>query len=323
MKNNVLILSAGRRVELVNFFKDELKKLLPDSRVFAVDLKPELSSACQVAHSFFKAPRVTSDEYIPFLKKICLDENIGLVVPTIDTELLVLSKHRDYFTSFGINVVVSEFNLVDYCRNKNLTKKVFDDLGISYPTIFNKDAIEFPCFMKPYDGSCSIGAKAIPSSSDLTDLDLKNPKNMFMELIPCTYKEYTVDAYYDKFGDLKCFVPRLRIETRAGEISKGVTRKNHVYNFLMDKLDKLNGAYGCITIQLFVSEDDLDYKGLEINPRFGGGFPLSYSAGANYPKMMIREYILGENLSFEESWKNNFLMLRYDASVFIENYESK
>jgi carbamoyl-phosphate synthase large subunit len=218
---------------------------------------------------------------------------------------------------------VSEFNLVDYCRNKNLTKKVFDDLGISYPTIFNKDAIEFPCFMKPYDGSCSIGAKAIPSSSDLTDLDLKNPKNMFMELIPCTYKEYTVDAYYDKFGDLKCFVPRLRIETRAGEISKGVTRKNHVYNFLMDKLDKLNGAYGCITIQLFVSEDDLDYKGLEINPRFGGGFPLSYSAGANYPKMMIREYILGENLSFEESWKNNFLMLRYDASVFIENYESK
>lgn len=323
MKNNILILSAGRRVELVNAFVVELNELLPGAKVFAVDLKPELSSACQVAYESFQAPPVTFDEYIPFLKKLCLDNDVGLVIPTIDTELLVLSGCREDFARMGINLIVSENNLVRLCRDKNLSKELFEKIGITYPIIFNKDAIDFPCFMKPYDGSCSIGAKALLTASDLTDEYIDNPKNMFMELIPGSYKEYTIDAYFDRNEKLRCFVPRLRLETRAGEISKGVTRKDHVYDFLLDKLDGLEGACGCITIQLFVNETTLDYKGLEINPRFGGGYPLSYSAGANFPNMLIREYLLDQHLDFYDRWKADYLMLRYDAAIFVENYESK
>jgi carbamoyl-phosphate synthase large subunit len=321
MKNNVLILSAGRRVELVKAFNVELKRLVPAARVLAVDLNPSLSSACQVADSYFKAPRVTSKEYIAFLKNLCATENVGLVIPTIDTELLALSAHREDFERDGINLVVSDHDLVRDCRDKNLTKDLFLNLGIAYPKIFSRDAIEFPCFMKPYDGSCSIGAQALMESSSLAVEQLNNPKNMFMELVPSDYKEYTVDVYYDQFGQLKCFVPRLRIETRAGEISKGVTRKNHVYDYLLDKLTNLSGARGCITLQIFVNEETRDYKGLEINPRFGGGYPLSYSAGANFPSMLINEYLLGKNLDFYDKWQPNYLMLRYDASVFVDNYE--
>ena len=61
--------------------------------------------------------------------------------------------------------------------------------------------------------------------------------------------------------------------------------------------------------------------GIEINPRFGGGYPLSYLAGGNFPKWLIEEHLLHKEVSYFEDWKDNLLMLRYDAEVLIENYE--
>jgi hypothetical protein len=143
-----------------------------------------------------------------------------------------------------------------------------------------------------------VGAFALNDKSMLTSDILDNPKNMFMELVPENYDEYTVDVYYDKFGILKSLVPRLRIETRAGEISKGLTSKGVVYDYLKDKLRNLKGAKGCITLQLFVDLKEKSFKAIEINPRFGGGYPLSYSAGANFPRMLIQEYFLEEEVDF-------------------------
>ena len=151
---------------------------------------------------------------------------------------------------------------------------------------------------------------------------LDNPKNMFMELVPKSYDEYTVDIYFNKFGKLRSLVPRLRIETRAGEISKGVTSKGIVYDYLKDKLQNLKGVRGCINLQLFVKLKEKLFKAIEINPRFGGGYPLSYAAGANFPKMIIQEYILNEDINFVDDWEDNLLMLRYDSNVFVNDYKS-
>lgn len=79
------------------------------------------------------------------------------------------------------------------------------------------------------------------------------------------------------------FFPRERIEVRSGEISKSATRRNFVYDHLLAGLPGLAGARGCITLQRFANEATGRFAGIEINPRFGGGFPFSYSAGANYP----------------------------------------
>lgn len=322
MKNNVLITSAGRRVELVKSFSKELKNFFPSAVVFTADSNPNMSSACAYSGRSFQLPKVSDSTYIDSLLKICIENNIALVIPTIDTELLILSQSRDLFLEHGIYISISEPKLISECRDKLKTGILFDSIGIDYPRILNKNDLEFPCFVKPFDGSCSIGAFAAFSASDLTEQDLTNPRNMFMELIPKTFVEYTVDAYYSDNSQLICFVPRKRLETRAGEVSKGITKKNHVYNFLKTRLDNLKGARGCITVQLFVDEINFVYKGLEINPRFGGGFPLSYEAGANFPLYLIKEYILKENVEFFDNWKNNLLMLRYDASVLVENYES-
>ena len=320
--SNILITSAGRRVELVDSFKAEGKKIDKNFKVICIDLEPDLSSACQVSDLCFKAPRVTIKEYIIFLKKLCADNLITLIVPTIDTELLVLSECREEFLEHGVQIIISDTSLIQACRNKNYTADLLNRIDIETPAIYDIKNLSYPCFVKPYDGSCSVGAFALNDESMLTSDILENPKNMFMELVPENYDEYTVDVYYDKFGMLKSLVPRLRIETRAGEISKGLTSKDVVYDYLKDKLCNLKGARGCITLQLFVNLKEKSFKAIEINPRFGGGYPLSYSAGANFPKMLIQEYILEREVDFLDDWEDNLLMLRYDSKVLIHDYKS-
>ena len=318
---NVLILSAGRRVELAQAFKAEIKFRNLSSELFATDLNPELSPACQVVDLAIKSPNVSSPEYIKFLLDICIQKKIGLIIPTIDTELLLLSEYRDKFEDFGVYIAISKNSFIVRTRDKRLTSLLFDELKINTPEIYDRRDIKFPCFAKPYDGSCSVGAVALLNHNMLTDKILSDEKMMFMELIDRSYVEYTVDAYFDRNSNLACLVPRERIEVRSGEVSKGVTRFNSVYRYLVSKLSGLKDVRGCITLQLFFNAKEDHFSAFEINPRFGGGFPLSYSAGANYPGWLIDEYLLGKKIDFFDNWERNLLMLRFDAKVLVHDFD--
>jgi carbamoyl-phosphate synthase large subunit len=316
-KHNILILSAGRRVELVQSFQKALKHHFPNSIVCATDLRPQLSAACQIADQAFVAPRVTAPEYIDFLLNLCDEHSIGMLIPTIDTELNLLAENRSQFEDRGIFIIISSAALVAACRDKRNTIAIYDQMDIDQPAIYSRENLKFPCFCKPYDGSCSVGAQAIPDANSLTIELIENEKNMFMELVGKEYGEYTVDAYYDRRGELRCLVPRERIEVRGGEVSKGITRKNYVYRYLRNRLEKMEGARGCITIQIFANPENELIKALEINPRFGGGYPLSFAAGANYPDWLIREYFLNDPVTFFDAWEDNLLMLRYDSQILV------
>jgi carbamoyl-phosphate synthase large subunit len=148
---------------------------------------------------------------------------------------------------------------------------------------------------------------------------LNDEKLMFMEYMDSSYSEFTVDVYFDRYGQLRCLVPRQRIEVRDGEVSKGITRKGYVYDYLINRLSQIRGACGCLTVQLFAKTEPMRYAALEINPRFGGGFPLSYAAGANFPGWLIDEYLLGKEIPFFDQWESNLLMLRYDAKIMVHD----
>ncbi len=318
-KNNILILSAGRRVELVQDFKTEAAKFSDGIRIYCTDLNPRMSSACQVSDGAFAVPRISAENYIDSIFQLADEQNIGLIIPTIDTELLKLAEARSRFEAAGIHIIVSGSGLIRQCRDKRDSVALFARYGIDTPKIYGSDDIEFPCFAKPYDGSRGIGAQAINSADELTD-ELKNdPKMMFCQLIDIqnTFKEFTVDMYYDRQGRLKCTVPRERLEVRSGEVSKGATRRGWLYDFLNEKLATLEEARGCITAQFFYHEASQTVYGVEINPRFGGGFPLTYAAGANYPGWLIREYCYDEEIPFFDEWENDLIMLRYDAKVLV------
>jgi len=94
---NILITSAGRRVGLVKAFQTELKKKFPNSKVYTAEANPEWSSACRISDGYFTIPRVDNENYINSIYNLCIKENIKVVVPTIDTELIVLSKAKDIF----------------------------------------------------------------------------------------------------------------------------------------------------------------------------------------------------------------------------------
>ena len=178
--------------------------------------------------------------------------------------------------------------------------------------------MKFPLFIKPYDGSMSIDTFFVERAEKLTEQHFSNEKFMFMEYIDSSkFSEFTIDMYYDKSNHLRCLVPRKRIEVRGGEINKGVTMKGYVFDFLQERLQYIDGACGCVTLQLFHNEATNEIKALEINPRFGGGYPLSYLAGANYPRNIISEYLLGNEIETFNEWEDNLLMLRYDDEILV------
>lgn len=316
MKNNILITSAGKRVELLLEFQKEIKASEQNGNVLAVDLNPEMAPACHLADKSFAVPRVTSPEYIDVLLDICNNNNVGIVIPTIDTELLILAKNRELFSRNGIEIMVSDPEFIAICRDKRLTIDLFDRLGIRNPVPRDKFNPTFPIFAKPYDGSLSTNIHILRNADDLTEEILNDPKLMFMEYIDKKeYKEFTVDMYYGTDHHVKSIVPRERIEIRSGEVNKGASRKNYLVKYLKDRMDYIPGIRGCICIQLFYRDTDNDVVGIEINPRYGGGYPLSYYSGANFPKMMIDEYINGKQLEYSSDWQDNTVMLRYDSQV--------
>lgn len=318
MNTNILITSAGQRVALVRGFQETLKRFFPEAKVFTTDMDRKLAPAAYVSDDCFEVLKVTDQNYIQQILKLCKDKKIGMIIPTIDTELLVLAENKKLFEENNIIVSVSSPDFIRVCRDKRNTGVFFEKHRIRVPKAVDKNHPTFPLFAKPYEGSLSTNLHYIKNAEELTTEIRENPKLLFMEYIDKkVYKEYTVDMYYGKDNKVKCIVPRERIKIRAGEINKGLTEKEPLTQYLYDRLGIIDGCIGCICIQLFLNPQDGDVVGIEINPRFGGGYPQTYAAGGNYPEYLIREYFLGETISYFDNWKNHLYMLRYDDAVFV------
>jgi carbamoyl-phosphate synthase large subunit len=319
---NILFTSAGRRVSLIRAFKAELKKLFPEGKIFSVDMNPNLSSACMISDGYFSVAKVTDPNYCEELLEICLANNIKLIIPTIDTELIPLAENIEIFTKNGIQPVISSVEIIKICRDKRKLFSFFDSIGFPRTAEIDFKNPEFPIFAKPVDGSSSIGVRVIPDSSQITEKDYDDKKMIFLKyLSPLDYSEFTTDLYYDKNGYLKCAVPRERIEVRSGEVTKAVTRKDDLYIKICSVFSYCKGFVGCITLQVFRHRISNELIGIEINPRFGGGYPLSYLAGANYPEFIIREYLLNQSIHFFDKWTSDMLMLRYDDEIIVYDYK--
>lgn len=321
---NILITSAGRRVSLVRSFQKELKSINPNGKVFATDSNPILSAACQVADDYFQSPRLDDPTYIDSLANFCKIHNISLVIPTIDTELLDLAKNKERFEKLGINVVISSIELVEKCRDKRMIHDFFKEHHINVAKEYPKVDYKLPLFIKPFDGSRSVDTFVINTEDELTDYHIENEKLMFLEYLDQEeHDEYTCDLYYGKDHNLKCVVPRKRIEVRDGEVYKALTNNNEIVPYIKKNLNHINGGVGCLTAQFFMHKTDKSkIYGIEINPRFGGGYPLSYLAGANFSKWIINEYMLGKSIEDQfDVWESDLLMIRYDDEILVHGYK--
>jgi carbamoyl-phosphate synthase large subunit len=317
---NILFTSAGRRVALLRDFRASLAELGVSGRMIATDISGT-APAGHVADLCLRAPRVTSSEYVSAVKEICREHGVKLVVPLIDTELHVLAPHREEFARIGTELLVSSTRVTSVCLDKRRTHDFFIEAGVRTPRLLDIEATEldpnarYPFFMKPVEGSCSVGARRVNDKDELTFFSKRTDRPLLQELVHGD--EYTMDILVDFRGRTRCVVPRLRMETRAGEISKGVTVKNHeLIEAGRRVVDALREARGCITVQCFLPPGQPPVF-IEINPRFGGGFPLSSAAGAHYPRWII-EWVLGREPEITiDGWADGTVMLRYDDAVFV------
>lgn len=321
---NVLILSAGRRVELVERFKRASKRLSLDSKIVAVDIS-KTAPAIYFADSFHIVPRISDENYISAIIDVCNKEDIALIVPTIDTELLKLAENREQIeNSTNAKLLLSSMRVVEICRNKNNTQKFFEENGFGVPKLLSKDDIEnknysFPLFIKPKDGSSSINTFKINNEQELEFFVNYVKEPMVQEFMQGT--EYSVDVFCDFDSKPITVVPRIRMAVRSGEIAKGqIVKDRDIINDVLRMIDVIK-PIGHITVQCMKTKNGIEY--IEINPRFGGGAPMSIDAGADSCENLYR-LLNGESLKYNENYKDKAVFVRFDSSIMIEDcVESK
>jgi len=313
---NILILSVGKRVELVNCFKDAARRLNINSIIVGGDCQ-NTAPALYFSDKICILPKISSSEYIDEIIACCNENDIALVVPTIDTDLLLLSQNRKYIESkTKAKVLVSDNHVIEICRDKIKTQKFLLDNGFKAPYLYLEAELEkdvdltYPLFIKPKDGSSSINTFIVNNVDEL-----KTYRNLINNSIVQDYikgEEFTVDCFLDFAGNIITIVPRLRIATRAGEILKGQIIKDKQIISESKRLLKLLKPIGQITIQCMKTKNGIYF--IEINPRFGGGAPMSIVSGADSCENIYR-LLMGEKLEYNEKYEDHLLFLRFDSSI--------
>ena len=314
----LLLTSIGRRVELVQAFRNAAEKLNEDLHVVGADMSLT-APALYFCDEAVRVSRIHDKNYIPQLVDICKERKIDCLIPTIDTELLILAQSKSKFEAVGTRVLVSDVERIALCRDKRKTADYFKKIGLNTPAPVDRVADYadgFPAFIKPLDGSSSINAYKVQNKADLAAYANLIPDYIIQPFI--SGREFTIDIFCDFTGNPIFITPRERLAVRSGEVLKTKIYQNKVIIDEMKHLVKDFKPCGQITVQLI--HDDISQKNyyIEINPRFGGGAPLSMKAGADSAAALIR-LLKGEALSYMEcAARNGATYSRFDQSVCID-----
>lgn len=315
----VLLSSAGRRGALVRALREGGERCGIMVRIVACDVSP-LSAAGHLADAFHLVPKLDDPSYLSSLCQLVRRENIDVVVPTIDTELPLLAQHRDEVAAAGAVALVSDPVCIEICGDKERSSRWLSKHGFPVPMQYSPAALaaltpaDWPLFFKPRAGSSSIGAHMVAGPGELVLAEERFGPGVVEQFV--TGDEYTMDCWVDPAGACINVVPRLRLAVRAGEIAKGVTvARPELQTLCRSVLEAMPGLRGPVTVQVIASEQG--QRIIEINPRFGGGYPLSHEAGACYTAVLAAEMTGRPVDPAWLKWQTDLVMLRYDDAVFV------
>ena len=309
----ILFTSAGRRVELMQAFTAASEKTGIPLELYGADMNPH-APALAFCQRQVIVPRIKSDEYLPALREICAREAIDALIPTIDTDLLLLAENRESFG--GTKVLIAAPDKVALCRDKRHTAEYLHSLGLLSPApVDDVQAYDggFPAFIKPRDGSSSIFAYRANTPAELEAYARQVPDYIIQPFIAGT--EYTVDIFCSLEGEPLLITPRIRLAVRAGEVLQTRIRQDDRIIAECRALAKDFAPRGQITVQLIRREETGEDWYIEINPRFGGGAPLSIKAGADSAELTLR-MLAGEKLTYrEKAAEDGAVYSRFDQSI--------
>ena len=312
----VLFTSVGRRVELMQAFRSAAERLCIHLEIYGADIT-ETAPALKFCDHMVIVPRIRDAAYIPTLQKICRDEEMDALIPTIDTDLLLLSQHQAEFGK--TKVVISREDKIALCRDKRFTADYFHSVGLKSPSPvddWEKYDAGYPAFIKPKDGSSSVFAYKVNNEDELKGYATQVPDYIIQPFIEGT--EYTVDIFCDFEGNPIFITPRIRQAVRAGEVLKTQIHQDDTIIAEMKRLIEDYKPCGQITVQLIKQKTTGENYYIEINPRFGGGAPLTIKAGADSAEMMLR-LLNGEKIGYmAHAAEDGAVFSRFDQSVRVK-----
>jgi len=317
-RRNILISSGGRRVGLMGCFKDSLRRRGVQAEVSMMDAGGSAPVAF-LADRAHRVPRLNDPSYLPAVKRICDETSVGLLVPTIDTELALYAEASGDLLSSGVTTVISTPETIAICGDKIATHEWL--VANRFPTVQQTtperalaEGWPLPVIAKPRGGSASVGVRKVTSMLELRAVSESSDETIVQEL--AQGREFTINVYVNRRGECVCAVPHWRMEIRAGEVSKGITvRHECLIGLARDVAQALPGAWGPLNIQCFMDDSGL-IKIIELNARFGGGYPLAHHAGAHFTDWLLDE-LEGKTPSRLDNWVDDLAMLRYDEAVYV------
>lgn len=318
---NILILSAGTRNKVVQYFK---KALNGDGRVIATDCS-NLAPAIYDADKYYIVPRMTDEGYLDVILDICKNEQISGVLSLIDPELSLLSNNVEKFAEVGTKVIGSSYELCERSLDKYEMYKWLVDNGYKCAKSYmNKEEFfadlddgtaKFPVFVKPARGSASISISKVTDRETVDLLFAHEDGLMIQEFLDG--QEIGADVYIDMIsGETVSIFTKKKLKMRAGETDKAVSFKDEkLFELIKEFVDRA-GYRGQIDIDIF--DINGEYYISEVNPRFGGGYPHAYESGSDHMSLIVNNLNGKVNECVIGMYKENTYMMKYNELKVIE-----
>lgn len=311
---NILFTCAGRRRYLLKYFREAMGSC---GNIIATDM--QLSApALTAADVKIQVPAVYAPDYISKLLKICKEWQIDALISLNDLELPVLAEHKADFESIGVSLIVSDPSVIDVCFDKYKTACWIESLGLKTPKTYvnyekalsaiHAGELKFPLILKPRWGSGSIGLEFVDDLEELDivyKLDCKKVKKSILATISGNEdylliqevifgNEYGLDVMNDLRANYRGVSVKQKLAMRSGETDKAVIVNNAKISEIGATIGRMLHHIGNLDVDIL--ERDGEYYVLEMNPRFGGGYPFSHEAGVNLPKAIVA-WIKGGDVS--------------------------
>lgn len=318
---NLLILSCGTRDKVVQYFK---KTLTGEGKVICTDCSP-YAPALYEGDAHYIVPRITEPGYLENILDICKKENITGVLSLIDPELSLIAKHENEFSSLGVKIIGSSYELCErtlnkwemYCWMKEHgypCAKSYIELEDFYKD-FDNGEVQFPVFVKPMKGSASLQISKAEDRETVEFLFNHGEQMMIQEFM--TGQEIGADVYIDMISkEVVSIFTKKKLVMRAGETDKAISFTDETLFKEIERFVIENGFTGQIDIDIF--ENNGVYYFSEVNPRFGGGYPHAYECGADH-MTLIKNNLKGiVNTKQIGNYNTNKVMMKYNEIMLVD-----
>lgn len=312
---NMLILAAGTRNKIVQYFKKTLHGV---GTVVATDAN-DLGPAIYDADKYYIVPPISAPGYIDKILDICKKEKINGVLSLIDPELSLLAENAKLFEAIGTTVIGSSYELCEMSLDKMKMYQWLVEHGYNcahswldkdeFYRAVEAEKVTYPVFVKPYRGSASISISKVVDKETVEQLFAYEDDLMIQEFL--NGQEIGADVYIDMLsGEVVSIFTKKKIKMRAGETDKAVSFKDPALFKLIEKFVLEAGYRGQIDIDIF--EIDGQYYISEVNPRFGGGYPHAYECGCDHMMMILNNLQGKANRKSIGEYEDGIYMMKYN-----------